>query len=56
MLVQRLPPHLHVASGDQSMQPTSPRASATLIGFMAGFMVTGLLLIAGSRLIMAIWN
>ena len=38
------------------MQPTSPGTTATLIGFMAGFTVTGLLLIAGSRLIMAIWN
>ena len=38
------------------MQPASRKTTATLMGFMAGFMVTGLLLIAGSRLIMAIWN
>lgn len=38
------------------MQPSSPKTTATLVGFMAGFMVTGLLVIAGSGLIMAIWN
>lgn len=38
------------------MQPASSKAAAGLIGFLIGLTVTGLILIGGSRLIMALWG
>lgn len=38
------------------MQPSSPKTAPGLVGFLIGFTVAGLLLIAGSRLIMSLWG